>query len=52
MGIRSFVRRRKGLLLTIGIIVVAGYVGVNLLAYSLTYKPEACLDVSHHEAVL
>ena len=43
MGIRSFVRRRKGLLLTIATIAVLGYIGVNLLAYSLTYKPEACL---------
>ncbi len=40
---RNFVRRRKGLLLTIAILVVAGYIGANLVAYSLTYKPEACL---------
>ncbi len=44
MGIRSLARRRKGLLFTIAIVVVAGYLGINLLAYSLTYKPEACLS--------
>jgi nitrate/TMAO reductase-like tetraheme cytochrome c subunit len=43
VGIRSLVRRRRGLLVSIGIVIVAGYLGVNLLAYSLTYKPEACL---------
>jgi nitrate/TMAO reductase-like tetraheme cytochrome c subunit len=43
VGVRNLVRRRRGLLLSIGIVAVAGYVGVNLLAYSLTYKPEACL---------
>jgi nitrate/TMAO reductase-like tetraheme cytochrome c subunit len=43
VGISSFARRRKGLLLSLGIIIAVGYIGVNLLAYSLTYKPEACL---------
>ena len=43
MGIRKFVRRRKGVLITLGIVIVAGYICANLVAYSLTYKPEACL---------
>jgi hypothetical protein len=43
VGIRSLLRRRKGVIFTVAILVVAVYLGVNLLAYSLTYKPEACL---------
>jgi len=43
VGIRNLVKRRKGLLITLGIIVVVGYIGANIAAYSLTYKPEACL---------
>ncbi len=43
MAIGKFVRRKKRLLFTLAIVVVLGYLGVNLLAYSLTYKPEACL---------
>jgi hypothetical protein len=43
VGIRNLVKRRKGLLITLGIIIVVGYIGANIVAYSLTYKPEACL---------
>jgi len=43
VGIRRFLRRRRTLLVTLGVIVVGGYIGVNLLAYTLSYKPEACL---------
>lgn len=43
MRVRSLLKRRKGLLVTAGVVFVAAYLGVNLLAYSLTYKPEACL---------
>jgi nitrate/TMAO reductase-like tetraheme cytochrome c subunit len=43
MGIRNFARRRKGVLIILGIVIVAGYIGANIIAYSLTYKPEACL---------
>jgi hypothetical protein len=43
VGIRNFIRRRKGLLVTLGIISVVGYLGLNLIAYSLTYKSEACI---------
>jgi hypothetical protein len=43
VGIRSFVRRRKAVIFLIAIIVVVLYLGLNLLAYGLTYKPEACL---------
>ncbi len=44
MGIRNFARRRKGVLITLAIVAVLAYIGVNLVAYSLTYKPEACLS--------
>ncbi|HME44794.1 MAG TPA: cytochrome c3 family protein [Syntrophorhabdales bacterium] len=43
MAIGKFVTRKKRLLFTLAIVVVLGYLGINLLAYSLTYKPEACL---------
>ncbi len=43
MAIGKFVKRKKRLLFTLAIVVVLGYIGINLLAYSLTYKPEACL---------
>ena len=43
MAIGKFLKRKKRLLFTLAIVIVLGYLGVNLLAYSLTYKPEACL---------
>ena len=43
MAIGKFIKRKKRLLFTLAIVVALGYIGVNLLAYSLTYKPEACL---------
>jgi nitrate/TMAO reductase-like tetraheme cytochrome c subunit len=43
LAIGKFIKRKKRFLFTLAIIVVIGYIGVNLLAYSLTYKPEACL---------
>lgn len=43
MSLSKFVKRRKRLLLTLAGIIVLGYIAVNLLAYTLTYKPEACL---------
>ncbi len=43
MAIRKFIKRRKAWFFTIGIILAVGYLGVNMIAYSLTYKPEACL---------
>ncbi len=43
MAITDFFRRRKRHFLIIGALAAVGYVGVNLVAYSLTYKPEACL---------
>jgi nitrate/TMAO reductase-like tetraheme cytochrome c subunit len=43
MGIRNYIRRKKGILLTLCIVGVVGYIFANLAAYSLTYKSEACL---------
>ncbi|MBP1730166.1 MAG: hypothetical protein H6Q55_595, partial [Deltaproteobacteria bacterium] len=43
MGIVKFVKRKRRFLLVLAAVVVLGYIGANLLAYTLTYKPEACL---------
>jgi hypothetical protein len=43
VGIGKFIERRRRLLITLAGIIVLGYIGVNLLVYTLTYKPEACL---------
>ena len=43
MEIRKFIKRKRRFLLILAAVVVLGYIGANLLAYTLTYKPEACL---------
>jgi hypothetical protein len=43
VGIVRLINRRKRFLLGLAAAVVLGYIGINLLTYSLTYKPEACL---------
>jgi hypothetical protein len=37
------INRKRRFLLGLAAVVVLGYIGINLLTYSLTYKPEACL---------